>query len=230
MPTAQVLMDRAFRSLGVLRVGASASGDTQAEGLAMLNALIDRWSAENLVIPQVVQSVVTLTPGDGEYTIGTGQDIDIGWPIGVEETSYIRFNNADYRLVELTRQMYNAITVKSSQGLPNRFFYDNLYPVGHLYLYPIPVQAYELHLDTLQPIGGFASAATSISLRPAYESAIWTNLARDLWTLYPNPDVRDAVYRSASENRGVIERLNARVPVLGRQVTTGARYNVYADR
>lgn len=214
MATAQVLMDRALRSLGALALGASAASSMQSEGLAVLNTLIDRTQADGLMIPQILQTSKTLTSGDGDYTVGTSQDINIARPLDIQDTSFLHFNGQDYPLEKIDRQRYNAIGAKSSQGMPTQVFYDDRFPVGYLYLYPVPDQAYELRLDYLAPITAYATAGTDQNLPPAAESFLWTNLALDLWPFYPNERVLAAVTRAAATSRIAFAKTNVRVPIL----------------
>jgi hypothetical protein len=221
-------MDRALRALGALRVGQSAYGAQQTECLSMLNALLDRWSADGLAIPQIAQTSKTLTPGTVVYSVGAGQAIDIVRPMDLEDTAFVRLNSTDYPVRKIERQEYNAISDKTSQGLPEVMFYDDRFPVAYLYLYPVPDQAYELRIDHLSAVSAFATAATDQSIPPAYESAIWTSLARDLWPLYPNPGVQQAIYLDANRNKQTIERMNVRVPIL-RHTLVGGDYDGYSD-
>lgn len=228
--TAQSLMDKSLRALGVLRVGASAASSMQTEALGVLNAMIDRWASERLSIPQIAQTTKTLAAGEGDYTViaSTG-DIPIARPHKVEDSSFIRWDSQDYGLTQLTREQYNAIGDKTSQGLPEAFFYDAQNPTATLYLWPVPSQAYVLYLDYWSALGSFATAATSINLPPAAEAALWQNLALELWPMYPNPAVYQAIARMASISKQALQRTNVSVPIL-EGTFGGGRYDAVSDR
>lgn len=230
MATAQSLMDRALRALGALRTGQSAAGNQQTECLGMLNALIDRCSVDRLSIPQILQTTETLVAGTVSYSVGAGQDIDIARPFDIEQTSFIRHNDTDYPLVKISRQEYQDIADKTSQGLPAYIFYDDRHPTAYIYLYPVPDQAYELRLDHLSPITSYASAETDKSLPPAAESFLWTQLAVDLWPLYPNTEVLAMINRAADNARRPYAQTNVRVPILRNQMGGAGCYDVVSDR
>lgn len=229
MPTAQVLMDRAFRALGVLRVGQSASGNYQTEGLSLLNAYIDQLLLERLVVPQILQTTKTLTAGDGAYTVASGADIDIARPVKLDRC-FVRLQDQDYGMNELTRQAYMSITSKSLQGMPEAWFYDALYPTAALYLYPAPEQAYVLHVDYWSQLSTFATAATSVSLPPGYESFLWAGLAMYAWPFYPNVEVAPGIMKIRDNARRLIEQNNVVPPILEPRFGSRGGYNVMADR
>lgn len=232
MPTAQVLMDRAFRALGVLRVGQSASGNYQTEGLSLLNAYIDQLLLERLVVPQILQTTKTLTAGDGDYTVASGGDINVARPVKLDRV-FVRWQNIDYPLRELTRQEYMDIRAKSLQSLPIAWFYDALYPTPVLYLYYVPDQAYELHVDYWSQLSSFASASTDVAMPPGYESFLWAGLAMYMWPFYPNAAVAPGIIKIRDNARRMIEQNNTVPPILTPVFGTksrGGRYNVLADR
>lgn len=231
MPTAQVLMDRAFRALGVLRVGQSASGNYQTEGLSLLNAYIDQLLLERLVVPQILQTTKTLTAGDGTYTVATGADIDVARPVKLDRC-FVRWQGIDYPMRELTRQAYMDIRAKSLQSLPIAWFYDALYPTPVLYLYYVPDQAYELHVDYWSQLSTFALASTSVNLPPGYESFLWAGLAMYMWPFYPNLEVAPGIIKIRDNARRMIEQNNTVPPILEPRFgsSRNGRYNVLADR
>lgn len=230
MPTAQSLMDKALRALGVLRVGGSAAGAQQAECLGVLNAMIDRWQTERLTIYQIAAITHSLTPGDGDYTVYTGGDINIARPVKIEPTSFLRWLGEDYPLTLLTRQGYADLSPKSMQGFPESLYYDDQFPQAVLYVWPVPLLSYELHLDYWSPLSSFAAAATNIALPPGYEAALWWGLAAELWSFYPNPGVQAMVVRNAATSKASIQTNNVRVPALSRTFGMARGYSVMADR
>lgn len=231
MATAQSLMDKALGALGVLGEGDAAAGSMQTLALGILNSMIDRWLTERLSVYRILQTTKTLTAGDGDYSVATGADINISWPVKIEGTSYIRHSGTDYRLALIEREEYNAIVDKTSRGLPDRIYYDRAFPTGMVYLWPVPDQAYVLHLDYWGRLSTFALASTDVVLPPGYEAALWWGLAAELWPFYPTGPAYASVARMATISKAAIQRLNVAVPILGRTFGPGNwRYDVVSDR
>jgi hypothetical protein len=214
MTTALSLIDKALGALGVLDEGGTANSAQQTLCLSLLNGMIDRWSSERLSVPIIAQVTKTLSANDGAYTVGSGADISITKPLRVMDSSFIRYSNQDYELRNLARNQYQAITDKSSIGLPVAMFYDAQHPTATLYLWPVPDQSYVLYLDYWSPLSSFSLVSTDINLPPAAESALWQNLAKEAWPFYPNPQMLVPVSSMANMSKSSLQKTNVTVPIL----------------
>ena len=96
--TAADIIKRALRIAQVISQGDDPSGtDQETDAFTVLNSMIASWSAERLMIPYLVTDTLTLTIGDGEYTYGTGGDINSA------RAANLRFVQPDDLLVFLAR-------------------------------------------------------------------------------------------------------------------------------
>jgi hypothetical protein len=75
MTTPLDICNRAFRGLGVLAGGETASADMQNDAFDLLNDIIDQWSNSTMMIPYLTEIVFPLQDNVGTYTIGPGGSI-----------------------------------------------------------------------------------------------------------------------------------------------------------
>ena len=86
--------------------------------------------------------------------------------------AFIRSNQGnDTVLQQISRQEYMQLGVKTSQGVPNQFYYDPQLNNGVLYLYNVPnMTGYTVHLQVQSPL----SDVTTPSQTPEFPSE-WFN-------------------------------------------------------
>lgn len=228
MATANDIINRALRSLSVIGQGESADPEQAADCLVALNDLLASWANESLMLFQVVQDQITLTPGKKDYTIGEGAfDINTVRPVEVIQ-AFVRLNGADYPVDVVTRDMYQRIVLKStSTNIPTFLYYDTGFPASTLRLWAVPSQANTLFIDSQKPLTSFATLATAVSLPPGYERALRLNLAVELMPEFQvsNPRI-DAMAREA---KGGIKRVNYRHVLADLGIATKRHYSIYSD-
>ena len=77
MTTVAQVISRSMRLLGQIESGATPSTDEYSDGLIAINALLDSWRNEKLMCFSWQDLTLTVSSGDGSYTIGTSGDINI---------------------------------------------------------------------------------------------------------------------------------------------------------
>tara|TARA_R110002153_G_scaffold15064_2_gene54144 strand:- start:273 stop:812 length:540 start_codon:yes stop_codon:yes gene_type:complete len=94
--------------------------------------MLAEWANRGLNQWTISQRTATLTQGTGEYAL-LPDVIDI-------LSAVIRRDDVDYSLLRLSREEYQTIPEKSSQGRPNQFFLDRQVTPS-LKLWPTPENA-----------------------------------------------------------------------------------------
>ena len=228
MATANDIINRALRSLSVIGQGESADPEQAADCLVALNDLLASWANESLMLFQVVQDQIVLTPGKKDYTIGEGAyDINAVRPVEIIQ-AFVRLNGADYPVDVVSRDMYQRIVLKStSTNIPTFLYYDTGFPASTLRLWAVPSQANTLFIDSQKPLTSFSTLATAVSLPPGYERALRLNLAVELMPEFQVSNPRlDAMAREA---KGGIKRVNYRPVLADLGVATKRHYSIYSD-
>jgi hypothetical protein len=238
MPTALQLGSRAARLIGALASGQTMPPAEAADMLEALNAMMDAWRIERLMVYQVKQGSHSWASGNASRTIGTGGNFDTTRPDRIESAFLRDSNSLDHPLTVLTeREQYDAITQKSDAStLPDWLFYDPAYPLGTLYLHPKPSANLTLLLNSWQILQSFDDTAESLALPPGYENAIVFNLACDLGPEYditvpPWVVKRAAQYKAAVKTNNapsMVARLDSGIAFAGR-IAGRAAGNILVD-
>lgn len=172
--------------------------------------------------------------------MGSGGNINIVRPVFIEKINFIDTSqDPDYEFplgAPLTEQEYASIALKAlTATYPECAYYNPTYPTGTLIPWPIPTSAtlqWALYHWTAVP--QFAALSTTVSLPPAYEEALVSNLAILLCAPYerkPNP----ILVTTARESMAALKRANKRMAdlsfgadVLGDQAQRGRdAYSIY---
>jgi hypothetical protein len=241
MSTAADLIQAALEEMKVYAPGETVSTADMARALDVLNRMVDTWSNMPLACFEIVERSKLLTIGDSDYTIGSGGDINVTRPLRLLKgpgAAYILDTNSNRYDVEVVeRDVWNSIAnLTVTSQVPNTLFYDPQYPLGIIYLWPVPLVAYTLYFDAMLPFSTFATSATAVSLPPGYEDAIVHNLAVRLWPFFKAEGVLvdQLVLEMAKEGLGIVKRTNIReVEATYDDAIVAApsgTYNIYTDR
>ena len=92
--TANELISRSLKTIGVLASGETASSDNVADSLVVLNSMVDSWATQRLTIYAVTRNVFDLSASTQEYTIGTGGTFNVVRPVSIQNASIILDKNA----------------------------------------------------------------------------------------------------------------------------------------
>lgn len=208
--TANDLIRRAMLLIGNIGKGESPDSDEASDGLISLNAMLDSWSNESLMIYQTLQENFPLVGGTQSYTIGSGGVFNTTRPIRLTN-AFIRqaTNNIDTPVKILrTSDSYDKISLKTSQSsFPDHIYYDMAYPLGTMYLWPVPSIASTLFIDSYKQLQQFSTLTTAISLPNGYERMIVYNLAMEISPEY-GATPSQIVMAVAVESKAAIKRIN----------------------
>ena len=209
MSTAQDIIDRALRLCGVIASGESPTATESADALEALNAMIDSWRNEKLMVYALTDSTLTLVAADSSYTIGSAGDLNTTRPVKVE-SCFCRVSNIDYPVKVVDKAEWDAIPDKTTTSdVPQKVFYNATMATGTLQVWPVPTAAHVLHLTLWEPIATLAAVGTSISLPPGYERALAYNLAIDIAPEYER-EPKASVIHIAKDSKAQIKRINSK--------------------
>lgn len=205
------LISSSLRLIGVLASGETPSGAEGADGLVILNQLIDEWNSERLSIFAITTHEFTLTVNKQTYTMGTGGDFDVARPARIERASIIQLSNPSQPLeldIEiLNEQGWQAIPVKEiTSTLPQVVYIDDAFPLRNLSYWQTPSIAVRTKLYAWTPLAVFTLAGDT-TLPPAYLKALRYNLAVDLAPEYGRTTPVEVAVQAAS-SKGKLKSLN----------------------
>ena len=222
MPTAKDLIYGAFRSIGWLRTGQTASPEAIADGFTMLNSMVETWNIERLMTLTEIRSEFALTVGQAVYTLGAGGNWNIPRPVRIERAGVIITNTPQVieRPIDvLTVQNWaENVPVKDIQsGLVMSIYPEMTFPLINVHAYPVPsVGGYKIALYSWSQMTAFADQVTNYTFPPGYDMALRFNLALLLWPLFvinsksqANQTQLQQVQTTAVESKAKIKALNA---------------------
>lgn len=190
MGSALDVIKSAGKLVGVYAAGETPSDEDASDSLLALNYLIDSWNNQKLALYNIINVTGNLIAGKKNYTIGTNADINTPRPVKIEKAFVRVLTNTtpiDYMVQLVSNEDYQSFAVKNIQTTyPTHVYYDDVFPIGTLYFYPVPSQAIELYLSVWQQLSRLA-LTDQILMPIGYENALRYGLAVELAALYGKP-------------------------------------------
>lgn len=235
MATGTTLINGALQALQAISEGGSHNTSQGTFGLSVLNRMLDRMSVERLTVFQVKEEDLSWPGATASRTIGASGNFNTTWPSRVEAAVYVGSDTYAWPIaVGIDRRQYELVVDKALAGEPPELlFFDRAFPLGTLYIWPIPASAWTLRLSSWARLASIAAVGDTVNLPPGYEDMLVWNLAKALWPTYPTEQTRDFIMSMARESLTSVKSLNG-VPVplmrLPPEIGGAGRYNIYQDR
>lgn len=247
------LCREALRECGAFGTGQIPLGSDIKQTWFRCQAMLQQWERKRWLVYHLVNLSIVST-GAVSYTIGPGGDIDTGAgsvrPAKIESAFVRQLNqggvasefafgpaNVDYTLEILqSREDYDKITLKPLQAGPGEsIFLDSAWPLGLVYVWPVPqANIYEIHVTVREQLPtAFATLATQFVLPYEYYAAILYNLALRLRIPYQiSTFPGDMLPGMAKDALNVLRGPNTQIARLRMPNTIRRRglYNIFSDR
>ncbi len=234
MTTGNDLVCGALRVISSLSPGEAIPGAEADNALQVLNWMMAAWSAESLMPPYRTLESFPLTIGKTTYVIGQTGSVDFNTVRPDEITwAYRRdFNNIDYPLALINKELYNSLQMKSLDALPYQLYYDTQYPNGIIYIWPADMQADTLFIESLKPVNQFTTLQTVMNLPGEYQEAIKYLLAKRLAVEYgfeiAPGSTTDTLIKEA-EHRIMRKNTKPKSAIFDLMILAKRPYNIYSD-
>jgi len=177
--TAQQIINAALRKIRVISASQSASTSQESNALEALDVLLRSWSAEGLMVYYVEELEPFALTGAASYTIGDGGDFDTVRPVKILG-AVVRSGGIDVPLDIVAQNRYLEIAQKSTGDTPAILWYNPVYPLADIYLWPVGSAGINIYLNSVKPLTEPTDITSSISFPPEYDRAMIFNLAVDL--------------------------------------------------
>lgn len=231
------IINLSLKTSNVLGVGQTASAEDTTDAFNLMNMMMAQWQRRRYIVYELV-TVSKQATGVVSYTVGPGADFDIPRPAKLESAFFRQNSNTtlpvDYPLEILrAREDYNRISIKNLNAFPRYAFYDSAYPIGNLFVWPLPNSQYQIFITVMQQLQQFQEITDTLVLPPEYSAALMWNLSLELCAMYGLP-ISPVIQGKAEASLRIIEESNAQIPLL--QMPTALRgnrtgtYNIYGDQ
>jgi len=167
--------EEAFERCGI--DPASLTGRHARSARMSLTFLFSEWSNKGPHLWAVDQQSQLLTTSDGAYDSPSGT-------VAILEM-VVRRSGIDTPVFPMMRDEYLAIPDKTTEGLPNRYYFDRSRTTPTITLWPIPENStdtiYFYRMRSLQDVG---TAAGTLDIPPRWHEALAAGLAAKLAVKY----------------------------------------------
>lgn len=206
MTTALDIITRALKVRRVIGNNQTANGNAASNGLTSLNAMLKTWSGQRLMLYQINTESLTLAAGQASRTIGSGGNFNTARPVRLLD-SYVLIDDVSWPVRVVAVEEYVKICAKAEQDIPQVMAYRPAYPLGIIYFWPTPADAYALRLESWKALQQFSTLTTDYAMPDEYEEAVVYNLARRMG--YMGGTMDDDDIRIASEGVQTVRSVNA---------------------
>lgn len=229
------IINLALKTANVIGVGQTPLAQDTNDCFNQLNMMMAQWQRRRYMVYNLVTVGLQAT-GALTYSVGTGGDFNITRPVKLE-SAFFRMNKntplpVDYPLEVLRAQEdYNRISIKNLNAFPQYAYYNTGFPMGELYIWPVPNNQYEIFISVMVQLEAFQTINDQIVLPPEYLDALHWNLARRICVMYGLPITPELTGYSEASMRA-IEEVNSQIPLLHMPVALRGKsgaYNIYGD-
>ena len=239
----------AMSQVGAIQADEAPQPFEQNLCLRRLNFMLDRWSAQRLLLRSFTSFNYLLTAGQATYQIGPSPGI-ADWvgskPIKIRDGAFIRdTSNTDYGLEQITKAEWNQYGDKAiTTDRPQAFYYDpgaaqqgptgvpglvnpSLGTIG-FYMTPDGSQSYTFYFDCDCYLTEFTSVDQIVTFEPAYFEALYSGLAARIYRDF-NEHAREIpadIISLAANSLRTIKDLNA-TQVVARIDSIGGKGGIF---
>lgn len=230
--TARGFITLALKEANVLGVGQTALAEDMNDSFALLQRMTAIWQAERWMVPSL-SDVAMIWNGAKSNTIGPGGYLNVPRPEDIAAGYFIQLNTGPTPLSFGLDQIYAyenyvQIAVKDLNSFPSTFYYDGAWPLGNIYVWPIPSAIYEVHFLVKSQLGWPTTLDSVFTLPDKYAEAVHYNLAIRLCSAFgKDPKVLTAKMAKVTLNK--IKNTNAQVAELNMPVglRKGRAFSLY---
>lgn len=218
------LIRASLKLVGAIESNGNPEPEEQQDALDALNQTLNWLSSQRLGVHRLIKESFTLVPGTGTYTYGATGDFDSARPVRIV-SAYVRDSDYDYPVDVRADADLAEVGDKSFQGMPEMLALNGTYPLATVSLFPVPDQAYALHVDAWKPLPQLTDVEAELNLPPEYETPLVYLLAARLSTEYKGTD--PGLFQLADKYLKDLKRLHAQpVPQVRTDPFSGKRFDI----
>lgn len=153
--TVRSIIDLALKEAGVIGIGQTANDEDINDGFTLFSRMLAQWQNKRWLVPGLTD-ISAVANGSISNTIGLGQYYNTLRPDKILSAYFKQVNSGDvsYPLNPIwSYEDYSTkIALKNLISWPSYYFYDNAFPIGNVFIWPVPSSTYEIHLIVKMPI------------------------------------------------------------------------------
>lgn len=214
MTLASSIIQDALQEIGVIDGSEAPGADDEARMLRIMNALLDSWNIQNLIVYVQNNYTYNLIANQAAYTIGAAANFAGPRLTGISD-AFVTYQSVDYPLVIIDDQQYNDIPLKTQTAIiPLYINFAAYMPLSRVTLWPVPSQILPITLLANQfaittPVVG----TTDLIWPPGYDRAFVKCLAVEASPIF-GKEASPTLVQLMTSAMKVLKRQNKRTPVL----------------
>ena len=206
--TARDICIFALKEAGVIGVGQTPLAEDINDTFTLLNRMMAQWQQKRWIVPSLYDLGMTMNGAKFNH-IGPGRFWNAQRPTQIQAAYFIQTGNGNpslsgpnavsFPLIPIySYENYAQLALKNLQSWPQYFFYDNGFPYGSVYIWPIPDATYEVHLIIKSPIGFTIEIETGFisNVGSGYTPGTYTQVPLQNLTSFGNGATADIVIGS----------------------------------
>jgi hypothetical protein len=184
------IITRALRIVGAIGQGETPNAQAVTEAAEVLNDLIKEWESDGMQLWCVREYVLTPVAGTSQYIVGTGYTLNQVAPTKILQAWSRSSTSLDTPILLITRQEYNMLGSKTTQGQPSQLWYNPPGEIsatenfGTLTFYVTPdtnyATNYTVYFTGVRPIQDFDAASDVMDFPQYWGNAVVWGLADQL--------------------------------------------------
>lgn len=188
MATVEDMIKRAFKMVSIVGNSEDFNDNDIDDAFLQVNGIIEQWNSEKTVSYAISKDSFSLVPDQKTYTIGSGGDFDMGRPIEIMNAYLEDVNGSSYPIQMVQSNDYDSIVLKEATGArPNFLFFNPLYPLAEITLWPKPSVNYTIHLSTWVGFTPFVTKDDVVSLPTGYYELLLYQTAVEVCSYFAMP-------------------------------------------
>lgn len=182
MAIASDIISGTLRLISSLTPGEAVNGAESSNALTVLNRLLAAFSMEWGLVPDVTVEQFPLILNQVSYTWGIGGNFNSVRPDKIfNQWIFDSAAGIRYPLAQISDFEYNNIPLNTIGSIPKAIYYDQQYPLGILYIYPVAgTSNYILNVESYKPMAQFALPSSTMNLPAEYYEELVLLLADEL--------------------------------------------------
>jgi hypothetical protein len=217
-PSMLDLITNALIEIGAYSMGEPVDASEATFCMSKFNRMLDSWNTQKLYAYNRMFASIPLIPNHQPHTIGPGANFDTPQrPVTIE--------NANIVLNTVNPPVRSSLNIRDDdwwanqrvQGiattLPTDLYYSPEFPIGNMYLWPIPTLNYLLEIWSRVVLSQVGALNVILSLPPGYEDALTLSLAEILISPF-QAQLNPVLIKNAQMARSAIQRTNSKAPTI----------------
>jgi hypothetical protein len=194
---ASQVVEEAFDTIGVYPLGTTIPARDSIKALRKLNAMLKTWSMKGPYLWTKKEGAIALLASTASFDLASTLN-----PLRVLSVRYRNSSGYDLPMAEMSRDEYFNLPVKTSTGVPTRWFFDPQPGTPALYIWPLAasVTTETLRATYQRRVEDIDSASNDLDIPQEWLETVSCNLGDRLLDSYsiPNQDVAARVTQRAA--------------------------------